>query len=134
MESKVRGNGKIATLHGRASVFRGGCVLSGPSGTGHSALMSAGDQIPAPELPDHLARCPGWSLEGKEIVHTFSFESFPEAIRFVDRVAELAEKACHHPDIDIRYSRVTLRLTTHSRGGLTVADFDLASEIDKLAG
>ena len=96
--------------------------------------MSASEQIPTPDLPEHLAKCPGWSLEGKEIVRVFAFESFPEAIRFVDEVAALAEKACHHPDIDIRYARVTLRLTTHSRGGLTVADFDLAAEIDRIAG
>ena len=94
--------------------------------------MRAGDQIPDPELPGSLSTCPDWTLEGKEIVRTFSFDSFPGAIRFVNEVGELAEKACHHPDIDIRYARVTLRLTTHSKGGLTAADFDLARDIDRL--
>ena len=63
-----------------------------------------------------------------------AFESFPAAISFVNRVADLAEKADHHPDIDIRYDRVRLRLSTHSEGGLTRRDFDLAAQIDSGSG
>jgi 4a-hydroxytetrahydrobiopterin dehydratase len=62
----------------------------------------------------------------------FSFSTFPDGISFVTRVADLAEEAEHHPDIDIRYSTVTLRLATHSEGGITQKDADLARRIDGL--
>jgi 4a-hydroxytetrahydrobiopterin dehydratase len=76
----------------------------------------------------------GWTREGDEIRRTFEFDSFQPAIDFVNRVAEAAEAANHHPDIDIRFSRVTLTLSTHSAGGLTKRDFALASRIDEMAG
>jgi 4a-hydroxytetrahydrobiopterin dehydratase len=90
-------------------------------------------------LDDHaieagLERLDGWIREGDEIRRTFEFDSFQPAIDFVNRVAEAAEAANHHPDIDIRYSRVTLALSTHSAGGLTKRDFALAGRIDELAG
>ena len=81
-----------------------------------------------------LGRLNGWSRNGAEIRRTFEFDSFLPAIAFVNRVADAAESADHHPDIDIRYSRVTLALSTHSAGGLTSRDFDLAAKIDDLAG
>jgi 4a-hydroxytetrahydrobiopterin dehydratase len=81
-----------------------------------------------------LARLDGWAQDGNEIRRTIEFASFPAAIEFVNRVADLSETANHHPDIDIRYSRVTLRLSTHSAGGLTRRDFDLAARIDTLTG
>jgi 4a-hydroxytetrahydrobiopterin dehydratase len=90
-------------------------------------------------LDDHaieaaLEGLSGWAREGDEIRRTFEFGSFQPAIDFVNRVAEAAEAADHHPDIDIRFSRVTLALSTHSAGGLTKRDFALASRIDQLAG
>jgi 4a-hydroxytetrahydrobiopterin dehydratase len=72
-----------------------------------------------------------WEREGDQIQKVFEFDDFTTAIRFVDDVARLAERYDHHPDIDIRYSRVRLALSTHSEGGLTERDFDFAGEIEQ---
>ena len=72
----------------------------------------------------------GWTREGDAIRKTYTLDSFAESIAFVNRIAELAERADHHPDIDIRYDRVGCSLSTHSEGGLTEKDFDLARQID----
>jgi 4a-hydroxytetrahydrobiopterin dehydratase len=79
---------------------------------------------------EHLEVVKGWTLKGKEIVKTFDFTDFREAMSFVDRVAREAELVDHHPDILIKYNKVTLTLSTHSEGGLTEKDFDLARDID----
>jgi 4a-hydroxytetrahydrobiopterin dehydratase len=68
----------------------------------------------------------GWSEDGDALVREFEFESFPAAVAFVQRLAELAEREDHHPDIDIRYRRVTVRWSTHSAGRVTDRDRDLA--------
>jgi len=78
-----------------------------------------------------LRQAPGWERAGSEIKRTYRFKDFREALGFVNRVGELAERAGHHPDIDIRYSAVTLVLSTHDAGGLTSKDFDLARAIDR---
>jgi 4a-hydroxytetrahydrobiopterin dehydratase len=88
--------------------------------------------LSATEVASHLSTLPAWKLEAGELVREFQFEDFLTAMRFVNQVAELAEKAGHHPDIDIRYNRVRLGLVTHSDGGLTSKDFDLAAGINKL--
>jgi 4a-hydroxytetrahydrobiopterin dehydratase len=80
------------------------------------------------EAKRRLAALPGWQIENGELVRTFAFKDFVEALRFVNRVGEAAEKAGHHPDIDIRYNRVRLALITHDAGGLTEKDFQLASQ------
>lgn len=80
-----------------------------------------------------LASRPGWSRVGDEIVRTFQFPDFTAALAFVVRVGDLAEAAGHHPDIDIRYNRVRLALTTHDQGGLTDQDLTLAGQIDTVA-
>ncbi len=72
-------------------------------------------------------------VEGK-LSRTVVADSFVDAIALVDRVAELAESVNHHPDIDIRYNRVTFALVTHDSGGITQADVDLAAAIDDAAG
>ena len=82
------------------------------------------------EIAAALAGLPGWTREGDALVQRFTFATFAEGIRFVDRVAALADAADHHPDIDIRWTTVTMRLSTHSAGGLTEKDFTLASQID----
>jgi 4a-hydroxytetrahydrobiopterin dehydratase len=82
------------------------------------------------EIKERLARVPGWERRGREISRTWTFADFKAAMAFVNRVAELAEAANHHPDIDIRYSKVTLALSTHDAGGLTARDFALAESID----
>jgi 4a-hydroxytetrahydrobiopterin dehydratase len=82
-----------------------------------------------------LDRLPGWRREGDALVRTAELSSFPAAIAAVDRVAELAESRDHHPDIDIRWRTLTFRCSTHSAGGITGKDAELAGEIDKvLAG
>lgn len=80
-----------------------------------------------------LAQLPGWQIESGELVRTFEFKDFVAAVKFVNTVGELAEKAGHHPDIDIRYNRVRLAFITHSAGGLTEKDFDLAAQVQSLA-
>ena len=80
-----------------------------------------------------LTSMPRWSLEGGELVRHCSFENFIAAMQFVNGVAELAEGAGHHPDIDIRYNKVRLALISHDAGGLTQRDFDLAAAIDGLS-
>ena len=85
------------------------------------------------EISNGLAGLPGWERVGDEIVRTFELASFPEAVAFVDRIAVLAEAADHHPDIDIRYRRVRVALTTHDVGGLSRRDLDLAGEIQRTA-
>jgi 4a-hydroxytetrahydrobiopterin dehydratase len=75
-----------------------------------------------------------WEREGDEIQKVYEFDDFPSAIKFVTGVAKLADRYDHHPDIDIRYSKVRLALSTHSEGGLTSQDFDLAGEIEQTLG
>jgi 4a-hydroxytetrahydrobiopterin dehydratase len=83
------------------------------------------------EIAQALADLPAWGRSGDAIVRTVRFAEFMEGIRFVSRVAELAEAADHHPDIDIRYRNVTLSLSTHDQRGLTVKDFNLARQINE---
>jgi 4a-hydroxytetrahydrobiopterin dehydratase len=88
--------------------------------------------LSAKEIATHLSSRPDWKIEGGELVRTFKFETFPDAVAFVDRIAELAEEAGHHPDIDIRYNHVRLALVSHDAGGLTGKDFALAAGADRL--
>jgi 4a-hydroxytetrahydrobiopterin dehydratase len=81
-----------------------------------------------------LAELPGWELADKAITGTFKFTDFTEAIAYVVRLGFAAEAADHHPDIDIRYKRVTLTYSTHSEGGLTEKDFGGAETATRLAG
>ena len=85
-----------------------------------------------PEIKKRLSTLKGWKLDGKFITKSFEFKSFMESIAFVSRVAEVAEKEEHHPDIHIRYTTVTLSIQTHSEGGLTEWDFELAGAIEKM--
>ena len=72
----------------------------------------------------------GWRREEEALIKDFDFESFRNAIVFVNRVATLADKHQHHPDIDIRYTRVHLSLSTHDTGGITERDLNLAEQVD----
>ncbi|MGH9045954.1 MAG: 4a-hydroxytetrahydrobiopterin dehydratase [Acidimicrobiales bacterium] len=78
------------------------------------------------------SRSLGWTREGEELVKEVRREGFTGALSFVNEVGALAEAADHHPDIDIRWNTVTLRLATHSAGGLTERDLSLAAQIDGL--
>jgi 4a-hydroxytetrahydrobiopterin dehydratase len=84
------------------------------------------------EITAQLQQLTTWQLHGEEITRLFTFEDFVEAMKFVNKVAGLAESANHHPDIKITWNKVALNLTTHDSGGLTWRDFDLAGKIDKL--
>ena len=90
-----------------------------------SALSSA-------DVNSRLKTVPGWKVETGELVRTFQFRDFRASMAFVNKLADLAEEAGHHPDIDIRYSNVRLALVTHDQGGITGKDFDLAAKADKL--
>lgn len=85
------------------------------------------------EIRNRLDDLRGWTRDGDTIRKTFTLDSFAEAIAFVNRIADLAQRANHHPDIDIRFDRVGCSLSTHSEGGLTRKDFDLARQIDAAA-
>lgn len=90
-------------------------------------------KLEAGQIEEFLSGHHGWSRQGDSLVRTFEFADFSEAMGFVTRVALAAEKAFHHPDIDIRWNQVTLRLSTHSEGGLTDKDTGLADTIDGFA-
>ena len=86
------------------------------------------------EVEESLKAVPEWALVGEAIQRTFQLKDFMQAMKFVGQIAEAAETANHHPDILIRYSRVTLTLQTHDAGGITDKDFGLAAKADALAG
>jgi 4a-hydroxytetrahydrobiopterin dehydratase len=85
------------------------------------------------EIRRRLPELDGWDYDGKQLTRLFALPSFMAAIGFVQRIAEAAEKAAHHPDIDIRYDTVRLHLMTHSEKGITDKDFNLAKEINRAA-
>jgi 4a-hydroxytetrahydrobiopterin dehydratase len=78
----------------------------------------------------HLKAVPNWSKRAQTIFRTFKFQGFLRSIDFVNRIARRAQKSNHHPDIDIRFDKVTLTLTTHDEGGITEKDFSLARQRD----
>lgn len=85
------------------------------------------------EITSALDVLPGWLHAGDEIEKTFECDSFPDAIAFVVRIGFFAEKADHHPDLDVRWRKVRVALTTHDAGGLTDKDVDLARQIEGAA-
>lgn len=82
------------------------------------------------EVEYAFANLKGWTRSGNAITKTFAFDKFLAGIAWVDKIALIAEKLDHHPDVDIRYTKVTVTLATHSAGGLTKLDFDLAHAMD----
>lgn len=87
-------------------------------------------RLTEPQITERLTELPTWKREGDAIRRTLKFPDFKAAMAFVNRVADLAEQMDHHPDLLIRYTTVALTLTTHSAGGLTVMDFELARRIE----
>ena len=85
------------------------------------------------EIQRGLGTLPGWTRKGDALVKSYHFAAFPDGIAFIARVADVAESMNHHPDIDIRYTRVQFALSTHDAGGITAADFALAKAIEELA-
>jgi len=90
-------------------------------------------RLPDDQIDRGLTALPGWQRAGDVITGNYTMPTFPVAIALVERVAELAEAADHHPDIDIRWRRVTFTLTTHDAGGLTAMDLELAAGIHAAA-
>jgi len=85
------------------------------------------------EIQRAIGKLPGWSRRAGVITKTYVMPTFPDGIAFVDRIAIAAESAAHHPDIDIRYTKITIALSTHDSGGLTQKDIDLAGVIEQLS-
>lgn len=82
------------------------------------------------EIADQLKPLPGWEYADNSIRKLYRFKEFMAGIRFIGRVAELAEAADHHPDIHVNYTRVTFICTSHDSGGVTERDFRLANQIE----
>jgi 4a-hydroxytetrahydrobiopterin dehydratase len=85
----------------------------------------------ATEIEEVLKTHPAWKLQDGKLVRQWTFKDFIQAMKFVNRIAEIAEAAGHHPDIDIRYNRVFLGLISHDAGGITGRDAAMAGRIDK---
>lgn len=90
------------------------------------------DLIDTDELQGLLKKLPEWDIEDDSLVRVLEFDEFTQAIDFVNGVADIAEEVGHHPDIDIRWCTITVRLTTHDMGGLTEVDIEMAKKIDTL--
>lgn len=84
------------------------------------------------EVAEHLKAVPQWTRDGKQIQRKFEFPDFVAAMKFVNRIAEVAEAQGHHPDLFIHYNQVTVSLWTHAVGGLTENDFIVAAKVDAL--
>ena len=94
--------------------------------------MPAAPKLSDIEVQRELGTLSGWTRKGESLVKTFAFPTFMAGITFVDRVAVAAEKMDHHPDLDIRYTKISVTLSTHSAGGITGNDVALAREMDQL--
>ena len=92
------------------------------------------DTLNPEQIKAALADLREWGFDGESLTRTFRFADFVHSVGFVEHLAEVAEERQHHPDIDIRYNKVTITLTTHSAGGLTRNDIELAAGIDGVAG
>lgn len=107
--------------------------VQGPAQGGCLPCEGIGSALGPEAIRGRLAEAAGWSLmEGKAITKTFTFDDFTEAVYFIDLLAVMAEEQRHHPDLALRYKRVTVTLTTHAVGGLTENDFALARIIDEI--
>ena len=96
--------------------------------------MPSRDRLSDDAVARALATLPGWERRGDAIVRTFAFPTYMDGIAFVQRVAEAAERADHHPDMDVRWRKVACALSTHDRGGITELDVALAREMDAIFG
>lgn len=96
--------------------------------------MSRPSRLDDSAIAAKLRELPGWTRNGESITRTFTFAGFPDAVDFVQRLVAPAESLNHHPDIDLRYNRVLVTLSTHDQGGLTDLDFKLAALVDGAVG
>jgi 4a-hydroxytetrahydrobiopterin dehydratase len=102
---------------------------SGQAGSSRTTL----ERLSPEAVSEALERLPQWSRSGEAISRTYAFADFPEAMRFVNRVAARAEEVQHHPDLLIRWNKVTLTLVTHDAGGLSRKDIEMATACDRIA-
>ena len=91
------------------------------------------DTLNHEQIEAALAELDGWGFQDETLVRTFRFSDFVHAVEFVEQLAEVAEAQKHHPDIDIRYNKVTLHLSSHDAGGVTARDVKLAEAVQQLA-
>ena len=91
------------------------------------------DVLSAEQIDAALGDLEGWTFADGALLRTFRLADFARAVDFVEQLAEVAEGLRHHPDIDIRFNKVTLRLVTHDAGGVTARDVELAEALDRLA-
>ncbi len=96
------------------------------------ATRASRSLLDSEQVTQQLAQLSGWHVEGKELVKSYKFKNFAEAVTFVNAIAGVAEPQDHHPDLSVRWGEVGVRVTTHSAGGLTAKDFELAAAIDQL--
>ncbi len=94
--------------------------------------MTASPLLSDIEIQRELGSLPGWARRGNALVKTYAFATFPSGVEWVRRVADVAEGMNHHPDIDIRYTKITVTLSTHDSGGITGKDLVLARKLDAL--
>jgi 4a-hydroxytetrahydrobiopterin dehydratase len=97
------------------------------------SFVAGQTKIDPAQIPSALAIIPQWQCHDQVISRTYEFKKFPAAMDFVNAIGRIAEQVQHHPDIDIRWNKVTLALTTHDAGGLTEKDFALARQCDELS-
>ena len=93
---------------------------------------ASGSLLGSEQVEGRLGQLTGWRVEGKELARSYKFKNFLEAVSFVNAIAAIAESQDHHPDLLVRWGEVAVRVTTHSAGGLTAKDFELAAAIDQL--
>ena len=96
-------------------------------------MLPAVDRLDDDQISARLDELEGWERDGDAIVKTFKRDDFVGSVKFVDALVEPAEDMGHHPDVSISWNEVRVSVTTHSEGGLTANDFELASRIDSLA-
>lgn len=94
---------------------------------------TAPQRLDGSAIAEQLRQLPDWKIDGQQISCTYQFANFVEAIAFVNRLVQPSETLGHHPEITVNYNRVTMRLTTHDAGGLTLLDFQLANQIRSLS-
>ena len=90
-------------------------------------------KLSAEQIAERIGEFPGWKVENKALVKTYTLKSFPDAIAFVTRLAFDAEAADHHPDLHVNYKKVTVTWSTHSEGGITDKDFAGVKQSEMIA-
>jgi len=83
------------------------------------------------QITEKLKALPAWERRGEAIAKQYTFKEFMDGIRFINRIAEIAEQMDHHPDMKVNYRRITFELSTHDQGGITEKDFKLADAIER---